>query len=387
MALAAVLGCGWVAAPALSSQPYVPEPVDFEQALPEAERSGRAEVGVARHHDGRAHRHGSRFVTPPLTAPERFDLVGLAGERRAVELRARETGGEWSDWIETANGDPVYFGGAEQVQLRTVGWRPAGTLHYVNVSGTTGAAGSVLSDVRRAVNSAYVSAAELVVPAAGAAPPRPAIVRRRSWDPSGSCTPRERPAYGKVKAAAVHHTVTSGTYSEAEAPGIVLGICRYHRNAHGWNDIGYNTLVDSYGNVYEGRDGGLRKPVIAAHAQGFNSQSTGVAAIGTHTDTSITPAAREGFVSYLAWKLSKHGLRARGKTRMTSAGGSQNRYPAGKRVRTKLIFGHEHVGLTTCPGEALDGQLRELRREVQARIDSSDQPPAPAPPGGGLLPR
>ena len=50
------------------------------------------------------------FRSPVIAAPERFDLVGLGGELRPLELRARDAGGDWSAWIETANGDPAYFG-------------------------------------------------------------------------------------------------------------------------------------------------------------------------------------------------------------------------------------------------------------------------------------
>jgi hypothetical protein len=382
--LALVAAAAYVAVPALSATPYIPGAVDFEQPLPAVKL-----VRAAGEHAEPGYR------SPVIVAPDRFDLVGIAGEMREVEIRAREEGGEWSDWIHSANGDPAYFGGAEELQVRTEGWRPAGTLHYVNVSGTTSEVGSVLTAARRWINGAFISATEVIDPTAQAAPAEPEIVSRREWGASlkkGGCPPREEPVYGRVKAAAVHHTVTAGTYTQAEAPSIVLGICRYHRNANGWNDIGYNALVDKYGTIYAGRAGGLPNSVIGAHAQGFNTYTTGVAVIGTHTKVPVTPETKEGLVSWLAWKLNNHGLHARGKTWLRSAGGSASRYPAGRRVVKRRIIGHRQLNFTTCPGDGLFRGLREIRALTEERI-AGTPPPAPAPPppapppsDGGVIP-
>jgi hypothetical protein len=376
---AAAAAVVWSVAPALSLTPYMPRAVDFEQRLPEL---GRLTTPADRVRSSTGHEHGDegpvRFRSRVIEAPARFDLVGVAGELRPLEYRARLDGEEWTEWVETANGDPVYFGGADELQVRSRDVRPRGRLHYVNVSGTDTLPNRILTAARGAVNSAFISTASVAT--AGAVPSEPEIVRRDEWGASresGGCRARREPLYGRVKAAAVHHTVTATKYGQDEAAGIVLGICRYHRNGNGWSDVGYNFLVDRFGTVYEGRAGGVRKAVVGAHAAGFNSLTTGAASLGTHTEAPASEEAVQAFARLLAWKLVLHGRKAAGKTRLRSAGGSVSRYPAGRKVRVRRIFGHRRVNWTECPGDSLKRQLRRIRELAQQAISGSGgaQPP------------
>jgi hypothetical protein len=167
-----------------------------------------------------------------------------------------------------------------------------------------------------------------------------------------------------VKAAFVHHTVSANDYSRSEAPAVVLGICRFHRNSNGWNDIGYNFLVDKYGTIYEGRAGGVDRAVIGAQAQGYNSQSTGIANLGTFTSAGQSQAALDAMARLIRWKLPLHGAPTAGSTVVTSAGGDTNRYPSGREVRIQRISGHRDTNQTECPGNALYAQLGDLRARV-----------------------
>ena len=297
-----------------------------------------------------------RTVTRPVAAPRRFDLIGFTWRSgtAAIDVRVRSPQGRWSPWVRATGAgdhgpdgvpspratDPVWVGGRSSAyQLRYTG-RPRGLrASFVEVTGPRHAPSA------RA--SARASAA-------------PAIVPRADWG-ADQCKPRTAPEYGEVKAAFIHHTVNANDYRPSDSPAIVLAICRYHRNSLGWNDIGYNFLVDRYGQVFEGRAGGIDQAVKGAQAQGYNAQSTGISNLGTFTDQPQTDAGIRAIAKLVAWKLALHGVPVTGSTTLVSAGGPTNRFPAGRTTIFQRISGHRDADSTECPGDALYAQLPEIR--------------------------
>jgi N-acetylmuramoyl-L-alanine amidase len=366
--LALLGGFAWVAAPALSLRPYEPGGVDFERPIPEAKRVSAEVVAATR--AAHPHERAPRWISPPIEAPHPFDLVGVARELRTVQIRVRDDGDRWSNWVDQEDGTPIYTGGSDEAQVRA-SFRPRGRLHFVNVSGTAGGlVGDLLNSARGAINTAFISVAS--TPLAQALTPKPQIVSRAGWGAdlaSGGCPPRGPAEYGSVQAAVIHHTVNANDYTPEEAPSIVLGICRFHVYGNGWNDIGYNALVDRYGTLYEGRAGGLKRPVVGAQAQGFNSQTTSIASIGDHTSEAPTPRAQRSIIQFLAWKMAvNRAYPVTTSVALTSAGGSESRYPKGAVVTVPHILGHTTLGLTACPGGAMIPLIPQITAAVQKRI-------------------
>jgi hypothetical protein len=339
-----------------AAQAWMPEPVQFTRTAATDGGGKRADVRTGR----------------------RFDLVGLEwrGARSAhAELRVRLASGRWSRWAHADPADgpdrgegrgrtvspPVWAGGARRVQVRLS--RPVRglRLRLVNTTGSSTRAARARTRARVAKRGAFGAQS---APATGA--PQPGIIPRSAWGAS-RCRPRDVPSYGNVRVAYVHHTVSLNGYSRARAASMVLGICLFHRNGNGWDDIGYDFLVDRYGRVFEGRSGGADAPVIGAHSGGFNSESTGVAMLGSFSSSAPPRRAIRSLERLLAWKLSVHGVPAIGRARVTSLGGPSTSYRAGTRVKVNRISGHRDVNLTACPGAALYRRLPAIRRAVARR--------------------
>ncbi|MFJ4695229.1 peptidoglycan recognition protein [Streptomyces sp. NPDC088766] len=206
------------------------------------------------------------------------------------------------------------------------------------------------------LRSGELTAAQRAKPYIG---PRPGIVTRRGWGADETLRAKSFVYTTKVKAAFVHHTASGNTYKCSQVPSLIRGIYRYHVKSMGWRDIGYNFLVDKCGTIYEGRAGGVAKPVLGAHTLGFNSNSMGIAVLGTFTSTKPSAAAVKGVARLTAWKLGLFGANPNGKTYLKSGGG--NLYRKGKNVRLNVISGHRDGFATECPGRQLYGKLGSAR--------------------------
>ncbi|MFF3331401.1 peptidoglycan recognition protein [Streptomyces sp. NPDC002888] len=189
--------------------------------------------------------------------------------------------------------------------------------------------------------------------------PRPHIVTRRGWGADESLRERTFVYTKKVKAAFVHHTASGNKYKCSQSPSLIRGIYRYHVRSMGWRDIGYNFVVDKCGNIYEGRAGGVAKPVMGAHTLGFNTNSMGIAVLGTFGSSKPSSSAVKGVARLTAWKLGLFGANPNGKTYLKSGGG--NLYAKGKNVRLHVISGHRDGFATECPGRQLYGKLGSAR--------------------------
>ncbi len=308
------------------------------------------------------------------------DLVGLewrAPAQAAVWLRFRGQDGQWSSWVSAgANGhgpelrpapdrhvgEPIWTGGTTSVQVRTAGTLSGVRLHLVNVSDDETAArhsGSVVS----AMPAAGLA---LATPTLAAGPGQPPIIARRTWAHRTS-VPRVAPEYGAVRMAFVHHTENPNGYAASEVPAMLRAIYVFHRYVNGWNDIGYNFVIDSYGRIFEARAGGIDEPVVGAHAGGYNLVSTGIAVLGSFMAIPISTAARNALEALVAWKLSLHGVPAHGTVtvRVNPAGAHYSRFPANAHVPLPRIAGHRDGDATDCPGNVLYGELPAIRTAVR----------------------
>ncbi|MBA2331689.1 MAG: N-acetylmuramoyl-L-alanine amidase [Actinobacteria bacterium] len=296
------------------------------------------------------------------SAPSRFDLVGLHWRGSGtVQFRTRSLAGGWGGWMDAAPeaedqpdvgsnersrsgtwrlGNPWWVGPSDRIEYRRRGSVTRLRTHFV----------------RSEASYVPIRAAQR----AGA----PAIVPRTGWKADESIV-RSKPALATaLRVAIVHHTAGANGYDAAQSAAIVRAIQIYHVKGNGWNDIGYNFLVDRFGKVFEGRGGGMDENVVGAHAEGFNTGSVGVAVLGEYGSLAVAQAARDSLARVLAWRLDAAHVDPVSTLSFISNG--NQRFPAGVPVFLRAVSGHRDTGFTDCPGTALYSLLNGLAGTVQA---------------------
>ena len=299
-----------------------------------------------------------------------------------ITFRTRSPDGRWSGWHDAAPEaeDAPDPGSSELAGTR--GW-------HVGNPYWTGVADRLETRARGRVERVRAYTIWSVAAATGAArqPARslalagsPLVLDRAAW---GANELLERPpAFApNVRFAVVHHTAGSNAYTRQQSAAIVRGIQLYHMSGNGWNDIGYNFLVDKYGQVFEGRAGGVDRPVVGAHAEGFNAGSVGIAVLGSYGATGISAAARAAIVQLLAWRLDAAHVDPL--ATLSWASGGNARFPKGIPVFLRAIAGHRDTGFTDCPGDRLERDLDRIVATVaETGLPKIYEPRAAGKPGG-----
>lgn len=359
---------------------------------------------------------GYQILTAPLGVDE-FFVAGVTWEGPApgtVDIRVLEDE-QWGEWysleIETGEGgrdgtEPFIAGGADGIQVRITGDELPADLDLALTNGEGGespreefpaqatVAPAAGSDFDRAVNAddmaidaAQPELLQLVQPEADlpqaqaqadlahtmsamVAPPR--IVDRSGWGET-RVPPLWSPVAVDLGGAVIHHTAGNNNYSATDAPSVVRSVHDYHTYSwgRGWDDIGYNFLVDRFGTVYEGRYGSLEstpgKMVVGGHAAPANTGSVGISVMGTYTG-SVQPSAASmtAIEDIIAWQFSEAGVDPNGTwTFYNTRLGRNSTVPA--------ILGHRDVSTTICPGNIYP-LLPSLRSSVATKMADVPEP-------------
>jgi hypothetical protein len=283
---------------------------------------------------------GAARMLAPRAAP-RFTLIGLHWQGPgSVSFRTRTVEGTWSAWQRAVIhelpdpgdegaraaawhlGTPFWTGASDAVQYRLEGRVERLRAHFV------------LSEARAARGPATTS--------------QPFIVRRGAWGADETIV-RGAPSYAsRLIGAFVHHTAGSTPTTPEESAAVARAIQVYHVKSNGWKDIGYNFLVDPFGQALEGRAGGIQRNVIGAHALGFNTGSVGVALLGNFEKKTLTPEAQATLAALLAWRLDVGHVDP-----LATVGFVSN----GSEHRLRAVSGHRDVNATACPGANLYPEL------------------------------
>ena len=298
-----------------------------------------------------------------VNAGEPFEAAAIswtADSAAVVRVRVSDDGQQWSEWavlaVDSDSSDPsagryvtaiTHFGSVKHFVEYAIEGSPE------RVMVTMFPPAPARTEHRIATNTFSVG---------------PVSVRARTdWGcPDGESSPLWTPQHTVVTHAVVHHT--AGANMVADWDNELRNIWYLHTYTNGWGDIGYNFLIDPNGVVYEGRAGGAG--IIGAHFSCRNTNTVGVALLGTFTNVPPTDAALASLKNLLTELCRRNGI---------DPTAIVHHPPSGLDLPT--IIGHRDGNvpgatctITECPGNVLYSMLPAIRSELRERLDQPALP-------------
>jgi len=323
---------------------------------------------------------GSAMRTATVALPSEPQMLILedlpAGT--VVAVRSRNDG-SWSSWVEmdadpmdAPDGatepnpgiGPIWVGrGTDRVEVAVL----VGDLSTMRVTGLHAASSPVTQGVRGSLSSITTALAQVAGGSSFVKPRSAWATSDMRWGGGNSGCGSAPSEMRELRGLVVHHTATNTEpYAQGDVPNILRGFWRFHTGNRGWCDIAYNFLVDRFGGVWEGRQGGITKAIVGGHTYGFNSETTSVSQIGNMEVTVPTDAMTRATSRLIGWKLGYHGLDPQGRTTLTNRTGSTFRgVPNGGQVPVPVVAGHRDLGTTACPGQHTYSRMGTIRSQAR----------------------
>lgn len=277
-----------------------------------------------------------------------FSAVWKSANDGSLLVRFSKDGERWSEWAALG-----LDGHAEQSPERYVSqlhFAAAGS-QWIEVEQSAGMEDLVLhffnpgrtADLEPSAHSTVVTERSPVYCPC----PQPGFEGRDDWCPSGTCPPDATPVSTNPTHLIIHHA--AGTNTSNDWAAVVRAIWDFHTGVNGWDDVGYNWLIDPNGVLYEGR-GDDR---LGAHFCGTNGATMGVCMLGDYTNITPTDEAKATLAHLMAWKSCDIGVDP-----LATA------FHSGSGLELMRISGHRDGCATACPGDAFYPQLPEVRDAV-----------------------
>ncbi|MBN2778123.1 MAG: N-acetylmuramoyl-L-alanine amidase [Bacteroidales bacterium] len=235
----------------------------------------------------------------------------------------------------------------------------------------------ILMDISKTINAADFNPPQ--ASATRTCPELPAIIPRADW--CGSYDACHNPTYSVTYRTpthtVIHHGASPDSYTDGYA--VVRSYWNYHVNYNGWSDIGYNYLVDKYGNLFLGRHNPNMpyQDVHAAHAGYSNTYSIGINFLGNSdaVETAPTTPQLQKCSEFLAWWYDYKSFDPLSSASILNQAGTEW-------ISEPRICGHKDVnpGGTTCPGTTLYNLLPDIRTQTNQIILDCSTPSDIEPP-------
>jgi len=177
------------------------------------------------------------------------------------------------------------------------------------------------------------------------------------WCPSGDCPKDVLPTPTIPTHFIIHHS--AGGNSSVDYAAVVALYWDLHVNTNGWDDIGYNWLVDPQGGIYEGRGLGTQ----GAHFSCMNGETVGICVIGNYNDVEPTQASLESVEQLIAWLACYHDIEM-GSVSVHGSSQLELDHVSAHRDGNNSQASNSCAKGTSCPGQFLYDRLSNIRTGI-----------------------